>query len=101
MFVNQTKEMNVEYRVHVNTSLIATMFVLRCGMPFRGSDDSLNSLFKGLFLKLVDSLKEINLEITSVIDCAPGNNFMIAPKIQNGLTVACTFEITQQINVIF
>ncbi|KAL5130844.1 Zinc finger MYM-type protein 1 [Glycine soja] len=96
-FVNQTKQMNYEYRVRVNTSLIATKFLLRCGMPFRGSDESFNSLFKGPFLELVDTLKEINPEIANVIDCAPGNNFMTAPTIQKDLAAACACEITQQI----
>ncbi|KRH65473.1 hypothetical protein GLYMA_03G038400v4, partial [Glycine max] len=96
-FVNQAKQMNSEYRVRVNTSLIATKFLLRCGMPFRGSDESFNSLFKGSFLELVDTLKEINLEIANVIDCTPGNNFMTAPTIQKDLVVACACEITQQI----
>ena len=96
-FVNQTKQMNSEYRVRVNTSLIATKFLLRCGMPFRGSDESFNSLFKGPFLELVDTLKEINPEIAKVINCAPGNNFMTAPKIQKDLAAACACEITKQI----
>uniref|UniRef100_A0A0R0F758 TTF-type domain-containing protein n=1 Tax=Glycine max TaxID=3847 RepID=A0A0R0F758_SOYBN len=96
-FVNQTKQMNSEYRVHINTSLIATKFLLRCGMPFRGSDESFNSLFKGPFLELVDNLKEINPEIANVIDCAPDNNFMTAPTIQKDLVAACACEITQQI----
>ena len=96
-FVNQTKQRNSEYRVRVNTSLIATKFLLRCGMPFRGSDKSFNSLFKGPFLELVDTLKEINPEIANVIDCAPGNNFMTAPTIQKDLAAACACEITQQI----
>ncbi|XP_058739937.1 uncharacterized protein LOC131612140 [Vicia villosa] len=96
-FVNQTNQMNAEYRVRVNTSLVATKFLLRCGMPFRGSDESLNSLFKGPFLELVDTLKEINPEIASVINCAPGNNLMTSPKIQKDLAAACACEITQQI----
>ncbi|KAH1262735.1 Zinc finger MYM-type protein 1 [Glycine max] len=96
-FVNQTKQMNSEYCVRVNTSLIATKFLLRCGMPFRGSDESFNSLFKGSFLELVDTLKEINPEITNVIDYAMGNNFMTAPTIQKDLAAACACEITQQI----
>ncbi|KAH1221067.1 Zinc finger MYM-type protein 1 [Glycine max] len=96
-FVNQTKQMNSEYRVRVNTSLIATKFLLRCGMPFRGSDESFNSLFKGPFLELVDTLKEINPEIVNIIDCALGNNFMTAPTIQKDLAAACACEITQQI----
>lgn len=37
-FVNQTKQINIEY--HVNTSLIDTKFLLRCGMSFRGSGGS-------------------------------------------------------------
>ncbi|KAH1195850.1 Zinc finger MYM-type protein 1 [Glycine max] len=96
-FVNQTKQMNSKYRVRVNTSLIATKFLLRCGIPFRGSDESFNSLFKGPFLELVDTLKEINLEIANVINCAPGNNFMTVHMIQKDLAAACACEITQQI----
>jgi len=30
---NQTKQINVEYRVRVNTSLLATKYLLRCGLP--------------------------------------------------------------------
>ncbi|CAL5205255.1 unnamed protein product [Lathyrus oleraceus] len=87
--------MNVEYRVRVNTSLIATKFLFRCGMSFIGSDESINSLFKGSFIELVDTLKEIHPEIASVIDYAPGNNHMNAPKIQKDLAAACACEITQ------
>lgn len=86
--------MNSEYRVCVNTSLIAIKFLLRCGMSFRVCDESINSLFKGLFLELVDALKEMNSEIASVIDYAPGNNLIIAPKIQKDLVTTCACEIT-------
>lgn len=94
-FVNQTKQMNVEYRFHVNTYLIATKFLLRYDMSFRMSDVSLNSLFKGSFLELMDTSKEINPEIASAIDYALRNNFMIVPKIQKNLVAACACEITQ------
>lgn len=97
VFANQTKKINVEYRVCTNTSLIDTKFLLRCGMPFRGGDESLNSLFKGKFIELVDTLKEINPEIASLIDCAPGNNFKTAHMIQKDLVAANACEITQQI----
>lgn len=97
VFVNQTKQMNVEYRVCVNTSLIATKFLLRCSISFIGSEESISSLFKRSFLELVDTLKEINPEIASVIDCAQGNNLMTFPKIQKDLDAACACEITQQI----
>lgn len=66
-------------------------------MPFRGSDESFNSLFKGLFLELVDSLRKINAKIVSAIDCALENNFMIALKIPKDLDAACTCQKTQQI----
>ncbi|XP_058775551.1 uncharacterized protein LOC131649810 [Vicia villosa] len=95
--MNPNQSIKVEYRVRVNTSLVATKFLLRCDMPFRGSEESLNSLFKGPFLELVDTLKEINLEIASVINCASRNNLMTAPKIQKNLAAACAYEITQQI----
>ncbi|XP_058783251.1 uncharacterized protein LOC131657920 [Vicia villosa] len=89
--------MIVEYRVRVNTSLVATKFLFSCCMPFRGSDESINSLFKGSFLELVVTLKKINSEIASVINCAPGNNLITAPKIQKDLPAACASETTQQI----
>lgn len=62
-----------------------------------GVADPLNSLFKGLFLELVDTLKEINPKIASVIDCAPRNNLMTSPKIQKDVSTNCASEITQQI----
>jgi hypothetical protein len=96
-FVKQTKQMNDDYRVRINTSLIATKYLLRCGLPFRGHVEKHDTLFKGPFLELVGTLKEANPEIASVLDNAPGNNYMTAPKIQKDLAAACAFEITQQI----
>ncbi|KAK2438041.1 zinc finger MYM-type protein [Trifolium repens] len=89
--------MNADYHVRVSTSLIATKYLLRCGMPFRGNGEKDDSLFKGPFLELINTLKEANPNIASVIDCAPGNNFMTAPKIQKDLAAACAFEITKEI----
>jgi hypothetical protein len=96
-FFKQTKQMNADYHVRVSTSLIATKYLLRCGMPFRGNGEKDDSLFKGPFLELINTLKEANPNIASVIDCAPGNNFMTAPKIQKDLAAACAFEITKEI----
>jgi hypothetical protein len=76
-FVKQTKQMNDDYRVRINTSLIATKYLLRCGSPFRGHDEKHDDLFKGPFLELVGALKEANPEIASVLDNAPGNNYNV------------------------
>ncbi|CAJ2651446.1 unnamed protein product [Trifolium pratense] len=96
-FVKQTKQENADYRVRINTSLIAIKYLLRSAMPFRGNDEKHDSPFKGPFLELVDTLKEANPEIASVLDRAPGNNYMTAPRIQKDLASACAYEITKQI----
>jgi len=44
-FFNQTKQMNVEYRVRVNTSLLTTKYLLTCGLPFKGSGDGRDSFY--------------------------------------------------------
>ncbi|CAM8942367.1 unnamed protein product [Rhodiola kirilowii] len=96
-FVKHDKKMNSDYRVRVSTSLIATKYLLRYGLAFRGSDESHESSYKGPFLELLNTLKECNQEIANVLDCAPGNNLMISPKIQKDLAAACASEITYRI----
>ncbi|CAM8917325.1 unnamed protein product [Rhodiola kirilowii] len=96
-FVKHDKKMNFDYRVRVSTSLIATKYLLRCGLAFRGSDESHESSYKGPFLELLNTLKECNQEIANVLDCARGNNLMISPKIQKDLAAACASEITYRI----
>ncbi|CAM8913048.1 unnamed protein product [Rhodiola kirilowii] len=96
-FVKHDKKMNFDYRVRVSTSLIATKYLLRCGLAFRGSDESHESSYKGPFLELLNTLKECNQEIANVLDSAPGNNLMISPKIQKDLAAACASEITYRI----
>ncbi|XP_024642232.2 zinc finger MYM-type protein 1-like [Medicago truncatula] len=96
-FVNQTKQMNVEYCVRVKTSLLATKYLLRCGLAFRGSDEADDSLYKGPFLELLDTLKENNSDVATILDSAPGNSLMTCPKIQKDLASACACEITREI----
>ena len=81
VFANQDKTANVNYRIRVTTSLIATKFLLRFGFPFRGSSESRDSLFKGPFLEMLDALKESNEGVANVLDCTPRNNLMTCPKI--------------------
>ncbi|XP_045797831.1 uncharacterized protein LOC123892019 [Trifolium pratense] len=91
-FVKQTKQENADYRVRINTSLIAIKYLLRSAMPFRGNDEKHDSPFKGPFLELVETLKEANPEIASVLDRAPRNNYMTAPRIQKDLASACAYD---------
>jgi len=96
-FAKQNKTTNVNYRVRVNISLIATKYLLRCGFPFRGSYESCDSLFKGPFLEMLDALKESNEVLANVLDCALANNLMTCPQIQKDIAAACACEITYNI----
>ncbi|KAL6588019.1 hypothetical protein OROMI_000997 [Orobanche minor] len=95
--VKQTHKKNIDYKVRVGTSLLATKYLLQCGSPFRGHDESEDSPYRGPFLETINLLKESNQDIAKVLNCAPGNNYMTSPVIQKDLAAACAFEITKKI----
>ncbi|KAH7650649.1 Ribonuclease H-like protein [Dioscorea alata] len=81
-------DMEVAYRIRLTAVLDVTRFLLKQGLPFRGNDESSNSLNKGNFLELLEWYSLQN---------APGNNQLTSPKIQKELANACATEITRVI----
>ncbi|XP_039145553.1 zinc finger MYM-type protein 1-like [Dioscorea cayenensis subsp. rotundata] len=90
--------MEVAYRIRLTAILDVTRFLLKQGLPFRGNDESSNSLNKGNFLELLEWYSLRNEEVWKTINQnAPGNNQLTSPKIQKELANACATEITRVI----
>ncbi|XP_042407253.1 zinc finger MYM-type protein 1-like [Zingiber officinale] len=67
-------------------------------LPFRGHDESSTSSNRGNFLELLKWYSSECPEVVAVVGMnAPGNNQMIAPKIQKQLVNACAVETTNAI----
>ncbi|KAH7672367.1 Ribonuclease H-like protein [Dioscorea alata] len=91
-------EMEVAYRIHLTAVLDVTRFLLKQGLPFRGNDESSNSLNKGNFLEFLEWYSLRNEDVWKTINQnAPGNNQLTSPKIQKELANACATEITRVI----
>ncbi|XP_039120602.1 zinc finger MYM-type protein 1-like [Dioscorea cayenensis subsp. rotundata] len=95
---SHSHEMEVVYHIRLTAILDVTHFLLKQGLPFRGNDESSNSLNKGNFLELLDWYSLRNEEIWKIVNQnAPGNNQLTSPKIQKELANACATEIIRVI----
>ena len=74
-FYKQNDAAKNEYKIRLNASIDACWFLLRQGLPFRGHDESVNSVNKGNFLELVKYTAEQNEVVSKVVlENAPKNN---------------------------
>ncbi|XP_042446670.1 zinc finger MYM-type protein 1-like [Zingiber officinale] len=97
-FSSGKHELEVAYRKRLTSILKVIRFLLLQGLPFRGHDESSTSSNRGNFLELLKWYSSDCPEVTVVVGMnAPGNNQMIAPKIQKQLVNACAVEITNAI----
>lgn len=87
-----------EYRIRLNTSVNASRYLLRQGLPFRGHDETKESLNKGNFLELLKYTAEQNEVVSKVVlGNAPGNNQMTSPKIQKDIVHCFAEELIKSI----
>jgi hypothetical protein len=63
VFVKQTKEEKIKYRIQLNATVDCIRFILRQGLAFRGHDESHDSSDKGNFLELLQFLADHNESI--------------------------------------
>ncbi|XP_047953419.1 zinc finger MYM-type protein 1-like [Salvia hispanica] len=92
------KEDEVNYRIRLTASLNVTRILLKQGLAFRGSDESLESENRGNFIEILDWLREQKLEVAAVtLENAPRNNQMVCPSVQKELTNCCVVETTKVI----
>ncbi|XP_042423385.1 zinc finger MYM-type protein 1-like [Zingiber officinale] len=97
-FLSGKHELEVAYRKRFTSILKVIRFLLLQGLPFRGHDESSTSSNRGNFLELLKWYSSECPEVAAVVGMnAPGNNQMIAPKIQKQLVNACAVETTNAI----
>ncbi|KAG5087926.1 hypothetical protein JHK86_000538 [Glycine max] len=86
------------YRRCLTTSIDCIRFLLKQGLAFCGHDESTNSANQGNFLELLRFLAEHNESINHVmLENAPENHQLIAPKIQKDIVNAAALETTNAI----
>jgi hypothetical protein len=97
VFVKQTKEEKIKYRIQLKATVDCIRFLWRQGLSFRGHDESLDSSAKGNFLELLQFLADHNESINEVIQNASKNNKLTHPNIQKDIVNAAACETTNAI----
>ncbi|XP_031250167.1 zinc finger MYM-type protein 1-like [Pistacia vera] len=82
-----------DYRIWLKGSIFASRLLLRQGLPFRGYDESNNSMNRGNFLKLLHYIAKQNEEYRLVtLENASGHDKLIAPSTQKDIIIAFAVE---------
>ncbi|XP_076943248.1 uncharacterized protein LOC143613426 [Bidens hawaiensis] len=86
------------YRLRLGASSSLAKRLVKLGAPFRGHDESKDSLNKGLFLEILELMREQNEELGKVIlGNAPENSQMTSPTFQQDLKHYFAQEVLKQI----
>ena len=94
----QSDAVKKENGYRLNASIDASRVLLKCALPFRGHDESEQSLFKGNFLEILNLIREQNENVRKVtLENAPGNNKMVAPSIQKDIAHYFAQEVLKSI----
>ncbi|KAK9075908.1 hypothetical protein SSX86_004238 [Deinandra increscens subsp. villosa] len=98
VFVKQSDKQKHEYRLRLSASIEVAKTLLSQGLPFRGHDESSDSLNKGNFLEILELLGRQSEELGNVIlGNAPGNSKMTSPTIQLDIKHCFGEEVLKQI----
>ncbi|XP_008232717.2 PREDICTED: zinc finger MYM-type protein 1-like [Prunus mume] len=83
----------VAYRRCLIASIKCIKFLLRQGLSFRENDESATSSNRGNYLELLQFLADNDEKVKEVVlENAPGNLKLVAPKIQKDIVNACAGE---------
>ncbi|KAK1377465.1 zinc finger MYM-type protein 1-like [Heracleum sosnowskyi] len=94
----QTDEIMSAYRKRLEASITAIRWLLLQGLPFRGHDESENSMNRGNFISLLALLSEHDPEYSKVVlKMAPGNCQLTSSIVQKDIINACAKETTKAI----
>ncbi|KAI5340365.1 hypothetical protein L3X38_019639 [Prunus dulcis] len=88
-----SKQARMAYRRCLIASIKCTKFLLRQGLSFRGNDESATSSNRENYLELLQFLADNDEKVKEVVlENAPGNLKLVAPKIQKDIVNACARE---------
>ncbi|XP_070682427.1 uncharacterized protein [Malus domestica] len=94
----QTNQDQIDYRTQLGASIGVSRILFQQGLPFRGHDESENSLNQGNFLKILWWLRHYNEGIKAVtLENAPENLKLTSPDIQKDISSAISYEIINAI----
>ncbi|ESQ38835.1 hypothetical protein EUTSA_v10022494mg [Eutrema salsugineum] len=89
---------DLSYDPFLNTSIDASRYLLRQGLPFCGHDETRDSSNQGNFLELLKYTSEQNEAVNKVIlQNAPGNNQMVSHIIQKDIVNCFSEEVVNSI----
>ncbi|CAN6712516.1 unnamed protein product [Malus baccata var. baccata] len=94
----QTDQDRIDYRTRLGASVGVSRILLQQGLPFRGHDESENSLNQGNFLEILQWLRHYNNGIKVVtLENALENLKLTSPDIQKDISSAISYEIISAI----
>ncbi|XP_039003134.1 zinc finger MYM-type protein 1 [Hibiscus syriacus] len=86
------------YEIRLRATIVTCRFLLENKLPFRGHDESDDSISKGLFIKTLSLIREHNESIYNVtLEKAPKNDKLTSPKIQKDIVECFSKEIIKSI----
>ncbi|KAK1396146.1 zinc finger MYM-type protein 1-like [Heracleum sosnowskyi] len=86
-------EIEVEYRNRLTAVLSVIRLLLQLGLPFRGHNESSDSIYKGNFLEVLEWYCQRDDQVAKFVGPnAPGNCQLTSPKVQKELVNACAIE---------
>ncbi|KAL6539199.1 hypothetical protein OROGR_011848 [Orobanche gracilis] len=95
-----TQVLNSAYRTRLTASVDVVRLLLKCGLAFRGHDESSTSLNRGNFLEILHWYSLRCDEVGKVVnENAPINHQLKSPTIQKQIVRACASETTKAIIV--
>ena len=97
VFVKQSNQDKIDYRVQLNAIVDCIRFLLCWGLAFRDHDESQGSSDKGNFLELLQFLGDHNESINEVLQKAPKNCKLTNLDIQKDIVNAIARETSKSI----
>ncbi|KAL6517883.1 hypothetical protein OROMI_033584 [Orobanche minor] len=93
-----TQSLNATYRTRFTASVDVVQLLLKCGLTFRGHDESPTSLNRGNFLEILNWYSSRCEEVGKVVnENAPINHQLNSPYIQKDIVSARASETTKAI----
>ncbi|KAG8645341.1 hypothetical protein MANES_10G056233v8 [Manihot esculenta] len=93
LLTRQTAAMEDDYRTRLSMVVSVARILLEEGLPFRGHDESAESLHRGNFLEHISWVCKREENVNKVMGKnAPGNNQLTSPTIQRDIIECCAME---------
>ncbi|XP_071732585.1 uncharacterized protein [Rutidosis leptorrhynchoides] len=97
VFHRQSDIEKQEYRIRLQSSIDVVRYVMHNALPFRGHDESEDSINTGIFLETLKLISSQNENARNAISKAPKNCKLTSPEIQKDIVECFAKEIRKSI----